>query len=141
MEAATEQEAALFKVLSEPTRLTLAVLLALRGETCVCMLAEALEAPESKISRHLGVMRAAGVVEARREGTWMHYKLVEPRSDLERRLQECLRDSLGKLHTLKDTRERLTNAICRSELSPAERRTARAAARAAAKHGRPVHPR
>lgn len=90
-----QKEAALFKVLSDPTRLRLAVLLALRGETCVCLLAQALNAPNFKISRHLGIMRAAGMVEARREGTWMHYQLVAPRACLDQGLQNffhCLAD-------------------------------------------------
>jgi len=63
-----ENEAAIFKVLADPTRLRLAVLLSINGETCVCKLAEALDAPEYRISRHLGVMRSGGLVEARREG-------------------------------------------------------------------------
>lgn len=87
-----DEEADLFKALSDPTRLRLAVLLALRGESCVCHLAAALEAPDFRISRHLGVLRAAGLVEARREGTWMYYQLVPPRSDL----QECLLGGLRR---------------------------------------------
>lgn len=116
----------MFRVLGDPTRLKLAVLLASRDETCVCMLAEALGEPDSKISRHLGVMRAAGMVQARREGTWMHYKLVEPRSEVERSLQECLRGPLAAVESLQDIRERFVNAVCLSELDPAERRMARA---------------
>ena len=61
-----ENEAAFFKILSDPTRLRLAVLLSIQGETCVCGLAEALDVPEYRISRHLGIMRSAGIVEARR---------------------------------------------------------------------------
>jgi len=66
-------ETALFKVLADPTRLRLAVLLSIRGEKCVCQLVEALNEPGFKISRHLGIMRSAGMVDVRREGTWMHY--------------------------------------------------------------------
>ncbi|MHC4194373.1 MAG: ArsR family transcriptional regulator, partial [Planctomycetota bacterium] len=50
-----ENEAAVFKVLADPTRLRLMVLLSIQGETCVCKLAEALNAPDFKISRHLGI--------------------------------------------------------------------------------------
>jgi ArsR family transcriptional regulator len=60
-----ENEATIFKVLADPTRLRLMVLLSIQGETCVCRLAEALNAPDFKISRHLGIMRSAGLVEAR----------------------------------------------------------------------------
>lgn len=64
-----ENEAAVFKVLADPTRLRLMVLLSIQGETCVCKLAQALNAPDFKVSRHLGIMRSAGLVEARREGS------------------------------------------------------------------------
>ena len=67
--------AEMFKALGEPTRLRLAAMLANTGERCVCHLAAALEEPDYKASRHLGVLRSAGLVRARREGTWMHYSL------------------------------------------------------------------
>lgn len=105
-------EAALFKVLADPTRLRLAVLFALHGETCVCVLAEALGESDFKISRHLTVMRAAGMVEARRQGTWMHYKLALPRNRLERSLQKYLRESLTDHETVKADGRRLAKACC-----------------------------
>jgi ArsR family transcriptional regulator len=108
-----KEEAALFKALSDPTRLRLAVLLAIRGETCVCELAEALGEPDFKISRHLGILRAARIVDARREGAWMHYRLVEARSDLEKCLQECFRDYLNGHPTVREDLERLEKGACR----------------------------
>lgn len=87
--------AALFKTLGDPTRLRLVTLLARHGEMCVCRLAEALAVPEFQASRHLGILRARGLVEARRQGTWMHYRLAKPRNQLEQRLQECFRDCLA----------------------------------------------
>lgn len=94
-----QAETTLFKILSDSTRLRLAVMLAVQGETCVCDLAAALGEADFKVSRHLGIMRAAGMVETRREGTWMYYKLVEPRNVLEGCLQDCFRDCL-KSHPL-----------------------------------------
>jgi len=105
-------EAALFKVLSDPIRIRLAVLLATKGETCVCILAQALDEPDFKISRHLGVMRSAGMVEARREGTWMYYKLVDPRHRLEQCLQDCFRDCLVGHADVKAAMKRLATASC-----------------------------
>jgi ArsR family transcriptional regulator len=105
-------EAAYFKVLADPTRLRLAVLLALEGETCVCKLADALDAPESRISRHLSIMRLSGLVEARREGTWMHYSLSKARNRLEECLQECFRECLADHPTVQADLERLTVATC-----------------------------
>lgn len=107
-----QAEAELFKALSDPTRLRLAVLLATHGEICVCFLAESLDEPNFKISRHLRVMRSAGIVEARREGTWMHYKLAEPRTRLETCLQECFRDCLKDHDTVLADARRLRQATC-----------------------------
>ncbi|MFH1708169.1 MAG: metalloregulator ArsR/SmtB family transcription factor [Planctomycetota bacterium] len=107
-----ETEAALFKVLADPTRLRLAVLLAVQGETCVCKLAQALAVADFKISRHLAVMRAAGMVAARRRGTWMHYRLAEPRTKLEGCLQACFRDCLARHATLKADLGRLKQPGC-----------------------------
>jgi len=90
-----EAEVGLLKALAEPTRLRLAALLALNGETCVCELAAALHAPEFRISRHLGIMKDRGLVEARRQGTWMHYRLAKPGGKLEDCLQACFRDCLA----------------------------------------------
>jgi len=69
------QLAEVFKALGEPVRLRLFSLFAHSGEICVCDLTEALELPQSTISRHLGLLRHAGLVSARRDGKWMHYRL------------------------------------------------------------------
>src|SRR6202012_4654440 len=70
--------APLFAALADPTRLRLLNLIAGR-EVCVCYLVEILRQGQPKISRHLAYLRRAGIVSARREGKWMHYRLVEPR--------------------------------------------------------------
>lgn len=66
---------ALFDVLSDEIRRRVLCLLAKRGELCVCELFQALDLPQPKVSRHLGVMRDAGVLSVRREGTWVYYRL------------------------------------------------------------------
>ena len=108
-----ENEAAVFKVLADPTRLRLMVLLSIQGQTCVCKLAEALNAPGFKISRHLGIMRSAGLVEARREGTWIYYKLSNARNRLEECLQQCFRECLATHRTVKADLKRLSKANCK----------------------------
>ncbi|MDD3449742.1 MAG: metalloregulator ArsR/SmtB family transcription factor [Gammaproteobacteria bacterium] len=65
----------LFRSLADPTRLRCLVLLHELGELCVCELTHALEEPQPKISRHLAQLRRAGLVEDRREGLWIHYRL------------------------------------------------------------------
>jgi ArsR family transcriptional regulator len=66
----------LFKALSDETRLRIVALLSIR-ELCVCHIEAALDVPQSTVSRHLSTLRAAGVVEPRREGTWMYYRIAE----------------------------------------------------------------
>jgi ArsR family transcriptional regulator len=65
----------LFRTLSDPTRLRLLLLLASEGELCVCELTHALGEIQPKISRHLAMLREAGIVLDRREGLWIHYRL------------------------------------------------------------------
>lgn len=107
-----EDEAGLFKALSDSTRLRLVALLAFHGEICVCKLADALAEPDFKVSRHLRVLRAAGVVHTRRDGTWMHYRLAEPRTRLEACLQNCFRDCLSDHATAVADAARLKKSSC-----------------------------
>lgn len=65
----------LFNLLSDITRLRCLMLIKAEGEACVCEMTFALEESQPKISRHLALMRDAGLVTARREGTWMHYRI------------------------------------------------------------------
>jgi ArsR family transcriptional regulator len=67
----------LFQALGNPTRLRLLNLMG-RQEICVCEFVRVLDQPQPMISQHLASLRAAGLVEARREGKWMHYRLAEP---------------------------------------------------------------
>ena len=70
----------LFRAMADPTRLRLLNLIADR-EICVCYLVEILEISQPKVSRHLAYLRRAGIVASRREGKWMHYRLVTPKED------------------------------------------------------------
>ncbi len=65
----------LFKALADPTRLRILALLR-DGEICVCHIHASLDVPQPTASRHLAYLRKAGLVEARRDGTWMHYRLT-----------------------------------------------------------------
>ena len=65
----------LCKCLGDDTRLSLISLLHGQGEVCVCDLVDSLHAPQSTISRHLAQLRQCGLVVARRQGTWMHYRI------------------------------------------------------------------
>lgn len=66
-----------FAALADKTRLRLLNLMR-NGEVCVCFFAETLETNNPKISRHLSYLKRAGLVTARRDGKWMHYRISEP---------------------------------------------------------------
>ena len=66
---------AFFKMLADSTRLRCLLLMQAEGELCVCELTHALNLSQPKISRHLAHLREAGVLVARRNGTWMNYRI------------------------------------------------------------------
>lgn len=63
--------------LADKTRLRLLNLMR-EDEICVCFFSEVLEESQPKVSRHLAYLRNAGIVEARRDGKWMHYRIIKP---------------------------------------------------------------
>ncbi len=65
----------LFKCLSDETRLLLTLLIRREGELCVCEMTHALEESQPKVSRHLAQLRNCGLLEDRREGQWVYYRL------------------------------------------------------------------
>jgi len=67
----------LFEALADRTRLRILNLLA-HGEMCVCYFTAVLRAPQPTVSRHLAYLRRARLVDARRDGKWMHYRLAKP---------------------------------------------------------------
>ena len=96
----------LFKALADETRLRIVALLS-HGELCVCHLEEALRLSQPKVSRHLATLRSAGVVEHRRDGTWVYYRLTrQPDADCERQLQGLVR-TFAKRGVLRSDLERL----------------------------------
>ncbi len=78
-----------FRALSDRTRLRILHLLQ-DGELCVCHIVAVLGSPQPTVSRHLAYLRKAGLVVARREGLWMHYRLAPTRSRSHEMLLECL---------------------------------------------------
>ena len=64
-----------YAALADPTRLRILSLLS-EEEICVCHLHASLDVPQPTASRHLAYLRKAGLVEARRDGVWMHYRLA-----------------------------------------------------------------
>ena len=66
-----------FNALADETRLRILNLLN-EGELCVCDLMRVLKEPQSKVSRHLAYLRRSGLVQGRKDGLWMHYRLSKP---------------------------------------------------------------
>lgn len=66
----------LFRALGDETRIRILALL-VHGELCVCHLEEALGISQPNCSRHLGILKAAGVVDSRRDGSWVYYRISE----------------------------------------------------------------
>lgn len=65
----------IFKALSDETRLTILGLVFQHGQLCVCEVEQILGITQSKASRHLRYLRAAGVLEDERDGLIMNYRL------------------------------------------------------------------
>jgi ArsR family transcriptional regulator, arsenate/arsenite/antimonite-responsive transcriptional repressor len=78
-----------FSALADPTRLRLLHLMK-DGEICVCYLQGVLQTNQPKISRHLAYLRKAGLVGARRDGKWMHYRIKKQKPGVQRILTEAL---------------------------------------------------
>ena len=90
----------LFQALGDATRLRILGLL-LTGEVCVCDIHESLKISQPKASRHLAYLRRAGLVAARRDGLWMHYRLAETRDPLVGIIREAVTRALVQVETVK----------------------------------------
>jgi ArsR family transcriptional regulator, arsenate/arsenite/antimonite-responsive transcriptional repressor len=101
----------LFKAFADPVRLRLLNLLA-DGEVCVCHLHEALDLPQSTVSRHLAYLRKRGLVVGRKEGLWVHYRLANPAGELHRILIGCLGACLKEIDVMKQDRQKLDHGSC-----------------------------
>jgi ArsR family transcriptional regulator len=104
-----------FRALADRTRLRLLNLMR-NEEVCVCFFVEILKTHQPKISRHLAYLRKAGIVGARREGPWMHYRILEPADPDAARV---LKDTLTWLATdreMQRDRERLVKVCCAPQL-------------------------
>ena len=104
----------LFAALADRTRLRLLNLIAGR-EVCVCYLVEILRQGQPKISRHLAYLRKAGVVAARREGKWMHYRVERPRDAAASSILDAVFESFKLDREMQSDLSRLSRACCEPE--------------------------
>ena len=99
----------LFKALGDETRVRIVGLLS-HGELCVCHIEDALGISQPNASRQLSVLRAAGVVDSRREGSWVYYRLASQADELCKRQLTELARGFAKHEVLKRDVERLLRA-------------------------------
>lgn len=104
----------MFAALADRTRLRLLNLIAGR-EVCVCYLVEILRQGQPKISRHLAYLRKAGVVAARREGKWMHYRVERPENLEAASILEAVFESFKSDREMQSDLSRLSRACCEPE--------------------------
>jgi ArsR family transcriptional regulator len=100
-----------FQALADRTRLRLINLMG-GDEMCVCFFVEVLKTHQPKISRHLAYLRKAGIVSARREGKWMHYRVVEPSDERAARVFAEVRAWLAEDREMRQDRGRLVKVCC-----------------------------
>jgi ArsR family transcriptional regulator len=101
----------LFRALADRTRLRLLNLMGDR-EVCVCFFVEILKTSQPKISRHLAYLRRAGIVSARREGKWMHYRIRNPENADAKRVLDNVRSWLLTDGAMIRERQRLDGICC-----------------------------
>ncbi len=101
----------LFAALADPTRLRLLNLMNGR-EVCVCYFVEILKQGQPKISRHLAYLRRAGIVEARREGKWMHYRIERPEDAGALAILDAAMESFKSNRQMQSDLARLGQACC-----------------------------
>lgn len=101
----TEMEA-LFRALGDSTRLRILGLL-LAGEVCVCDIHESLKIPQPKASRHLAYLRRVGLVDTRRAGLWIHYRLGAMSDPVLAAVVDAVRHGLTHVDVVKKDADRL----------------------------------
>ncbi|MBE0429803.1 MAG: metalloregulator ArsR/SmtB family transcription factor [Thermoleophilia bacterium] len=109
-----KQTAQIFKALSDETRLRIIGLL-VEGELCVCDLVAILNLPQSTVSRHLAYLKNSGLVSDRRQGIWMHYRLTDSESILQKDIQTLLRKNLSDISQVKNDQQKLRAFLARKQ--------------------------
>ena len=105
------------KALADETRLRCLALLFDQPELCVCELIHALQLPQSKISRHLAIIKLNRLITQRREGQWVLYSMHPALSDFQRKIIELSIQELKSTSPFKEDRERLLTMANRPQLA------------------------
>ncbi len=101
----------LLKAFADPVRLRVLNLLNSGGEVCVCHIVDALGLPQPTVSRHLAYLRKLGLVVGRKEGLWVHYRLVKPKTGLHRALIGCVGNGMADVEVFRQDGQRLARTV------------------------------
>ncbi len=104
-----------FLALADKTRLRLLNLMR-ENEVCVCFFTEVLGESQPKISRHLAYLRNAGLVSARRDGKWMHYKIEIPANFHAAQILQSTLNGLKSKDKMREDYDKLVNVCCAVEV-------------------------
>ena len=96
----------LFKALADATRLRILGLL-LTGEVCVCHIHESLKIPQPRASRHLAYLRKARLVDTRRDGLWIHYRMATLADPVLGAIADAVRHALTHMDIVRKDADRL----------------------------------
>ena len=99
-----------FKALADRTRLRILALLG-NNEVCVCHLHDTLGLPQPTVSRHLAYLRRTGLVSARRDGVWMHYRVSTSLAPEIRLVLDASVDAVARLTTTTKDRDHFKKAF------------------------------
>ena len=100
---------AVFKALSDEARLRILNLLMCSGELCVCDIQAVMGFTQTKVSRHLGYLKKAGLVSDRKQGLWMLYSIAKAKDETHRQILESLAALLRSNDVAKRDAKRLVS--------------------------------
>lgn len=107
---AIDQLEIVFKALADRTRLRILALLG-NNEVCVCHIHDSLRLPQPTISRHLAYLRRAGLVDVRRDGVWMHYRVARSLDQAVQTVLDAAVDALTRIPTTAADRKQFQRAF------------------------------
>jgi ArsR family transcriptional regulator, arsenate/arsenite/antimonite-responsive transcriptional repressor len=110
VQTAVDELEEVFKALADKTRLRILGLLG-NNEVCVCHIHDSLGLPQPTVSRHLAYLRRSGLVEARRDGVWMHYQVSRSLNPLVRGIVRTAVDALQQLPATTQDRKQFQRAF------------------------------
>ncbi len=105
---AVEKTLSIAKALADGNRMRVVVVLMDHNELCVCQITEMLGLAAATVSRHMAVLQNARLVQSRKEGRWVYYRLITPFPEL---LRQWLVESLARSSEIQTDRKNLQQIL------------------------------